>query len=148
MFFLSMIFSAFGLNKIPENLQPIIMGFRGTYSTLGLMMIGLGLGSIKSFRLHFRFIATCLLIKLVAFPLFAIGFIYLDRYAFGFLTRELTEILLLMSLVPMAANGVAIATELKIPSDEIALTITLSTLISLIWIPLSWTTWVPLILGN
>jgi predicted permease len=53
-----------------------------------------------------------------------------------------------MSLVPMAANGVAIATELKIPADEIALTITLSTMISLIWIPLSWTTWVPLILGN
>jgi predicted permease len=84
----------------------------------------------------------------VAFPLFAIGFIYLDRYTLGFLNRELTEILLLMSLVPMAANGVAIATELKIPADEIALTITLSTIISLIWIPLSWTTWVPLILGN
>jgi predicted permease len=148
MFFLSMIFSAVGFNKIPDNLQPIIMGFRGTYSTLGLMMIGLGLGSIKSFRLHFRFITTCLLIKLIAFPLFAIGFIYLDRYTLGFLNRELTEILLLMSLVPMAANGVAIATELKIPADEIALTITLSTMISLIWIPLSWTTWVPLILGN
>lgn len=145
-FFLSMIFSYCGLNKIPENFEPIILGFRGCYSTLGLMMIGLGLGSITSFKLHFRFIGWCLFIKLFAFPLLAVGAIYLDRATLGILDHDLTQILLLMSLVPMAANGVAIATELKLPTDEIALTITLSTILALFWIPLSWATWVQWVL--
>lgn len=147
-FILSIIVSAAGFHTIPANIEPILMGFRGAYSSLGLMMIGLGLGSIQSLRLHYNFVTWTLFIKLFVFPFLAVSVIFLDHATLKFLDYELVEILLLMSLVPLAANGVSIATELKLPTDEIAFTITLSTLLSLLWIPLSWATWVPWVLES
>src|SRR4029077_17966273 len=55
-FLLASALSALGFNKLPDNLDPLIQGFRGAYSTLGIMMVGLGLGSIQTFKLHFKFI--------------------------------------------------------------------------------------------
>lgn len=147
-FLLSIIVSALGYHTIPANLEPILMGFRGAYSCLGLMMIGLGLGSIRTLNLHYNFITWTLIIKLFVFPLLAVSVIFLDQATLKFLDYELVEILLLMSLVPLAANGVSIATELKLPTDEIAFTITLSTILALLWIPLSWSTWVPWVLAS
>jgi predicted permease len=142
-FLLSLVVSGMGFHTIPKNLEPVLMGFRGCYSTLGLMMIGLGLGSIKTFRIHYSFVITTLLIKFIVFPLAAVTCILIDHATIRFLDPELVEILLLMSLVPLAANGVTIATELRLPTDEISFTITLSTVLSLVWIPLCWSTWVP-----
>ncbi len=141
-FFLALFFSFMGWNKIPPNLDPILTGFRGAYSTLGLMMIGLGLGSIKSFKLHYKFIFTTLFIKLFIFPLMACLFVWIDANTTHLLDHSLREIFMLMSLVPLAANGVSIATELRLPTDEMAFTITCSTLIALLWIPLCWSVWV------
>ena len=145
-FLVSLLFSYFGWNKVPVNLEPILLSFRGCYSTLGLMMIGLGLGSIRTLKLHYKFIVSCLGIKLIVFPLVVIAAILLDRHTLGILDPVLVQIFILMSLVPMAANGVAIATELNLPTDEIALTITISTILSLFWIPIAWATWVPYII--
>lgn len=147
-FFLSLIVSAAGIHTVPATLEPVLMGFRGAYSTLGLMMIGLGLGSIRSLNLHYKFISWTLVIKFFVFPLLAVSVVFLDQATIRFLDYDLVEILLLMSLVPLAANGVSIATELKLPTDEIAFTITLSTVLSLLWIPLSWSTWVPWVLSH
>jgi predicted permease len=142
-FFLAMFVSFMGVNSLPENLHPIMLGFRGSYTTLGIMMVGLGLGTIQNKKLNFKFISVALFCKIIIFPLFAMALIYLDKVTLGVLDYELREILLLMSLVPMAANGVAIASELKLPTDDIAISITLSTLLALVWIPFCWATWVP-----
>ncbi|MEZ4814994.1 MAG: AEC family transporter [Bdellovibrionota bacterium] len=147
-FLFSLVVSAMGFHHIPPSIEPILTSFRGAYSCLGLMMIGLGLGSIRTLRLHYKFISCTLLIKLLAFPALVVSVIFLDHATIQFLDYSLVEILLLMSLVPLAANGVSIATELKLPTDEMAFTITLSTAIALLWIPLSWATWVPWVLNS
>jgi predicted permease len=109
--------------------------FIGAYSFLGMLMIGLGLAKINKLSFDFKFISLSLIAKYLVFPALALGFIYLDTNFWHFYPRSALDIIFLMSIVPTGANTISIATELDLDTDTVSITVLLSTLFALVYIP-------------
>ena len=107
----------------------------GGFSALGMMIVGLGLAGITRFRIDLGFTAFAFAWKFLAWPAAAAAFIALDRawlHAFGAIAHK---VLLVESLVPMAAVTVVHATLRNIHPDRAAVAVALSTLFALLWLP-------------
>jgi hypothetical protein len=128
------------LNMLGVKLGPIYTDFallfRGAYTVLGMMLIGLGLSSIKNYAFDFKFVAASFTAKFIVWPIIIFSIIALDKAFFGFFTEQIYKVMILMSIVPLAANTVAFATELKVHPEKAALAVLLSTLFALFYIPL------------
>jgi malate permease and related proteins len=111
--------------------------FQGAYSTLGMMLIGLGIASITKFEFDYKFIATTFLAKFITWPLAIAGVIFLDTNYFHLYTTQIHQVMILMSVVPLAANTVAVATELRTHPEKASMAVLLSTLFALFYIPLA-----------
>lgn len=109
--------------------------FRGAYTVLGMMMIGLGLGGIRSFGLDGPFIGASFLAKFVAWPLIMLLIIALDRQMLHLYDPLTHRAMLVLSLTPLAANSVAFATELRAQPEKAAAAVLLSTFLALFLIP-------------
>jgi predicted permease len=122
--------------KLPALLVPVAEIVRSSYTLLGLMIVGLGASQIHRGHFDFKFISLTFLAKFIFFPTLVSLLIYFDKNYFHLYQNEIHKILFLMSLVPLAANGVALATELKADPEKVAIAILLSTLFALFYIPL------------
>lgn len=110
--------------------------FRGAYTVLGMMLIGLGLSSITNFKFDFKFVSASFIAKFVVWPIIIFSIIALDKAFFGFFTEQIHKVMMLMSIVPLAANTVAYATELNAHPGKASFAVLLSTLFALVYIPL------------
>jgi malate permease and related proteins len=110
--------------------------FKGAYSVLGMMIIGMGLAGVSLSYFDKKFLGLSFFAKFIIWPLFIFGIILLDRSYLNFFNEEIYEVMLLMSIVPLAANTVALATELKVQPEKAAIAVMLSTMFALIFIPL------------
>ncbi|MCL5091040.1 MAG: AEC family transporter, partial [Patescibacteria group bacterium] len=110
--------------------------FRGAYTILGMMLIGLGLASISSYKFDFKFLTVAFLAKFIVWPIMILVIISLDKAFFGFFTEQIHKVMLLMSVVPLAANTVAYATELDAHPDKASFAVLVSTIVALFYIPL------------
>jgi len=61
--------------------------------------------------------------------------IFADKTFFNFLNEDIYKVLFLMSIVPLAGNTVTLAILLKAKPEKASFTVLLSTLISVIYIP-------------
>lgn len=131
---LGFVFSALG-GTLPAAALDIYQSFRGAYSVMGMMLIGLGLGSLHHLRADLSFTGFILAGKFLVWPLaaFAMLAIY-DTLAP--MPVIVYNIFLLVSCLPLAANAVAFATHLKIEPEKAATAVMLSTAIALFYIPL------------
>lgn len=107
--------------------------FTGAYSVLGMMVIGITLSKVAFRELDWVFIVLANLWKFMVFPL--IGCIAIA--VFGHYMSSLEKaVVIIMCCVPMAGNTVVIANELNVYPDKAAAAVMLSTLLSIIVIPL------------
>lgn len=111
--------------------------FRGAYSTLGMMMIGLALAQVKIREVDLPFTAVSLLIKFIAWPVLVLGVIWLDQVTTQLFTNEIRAAMLLMSLTPQAVNTISYATVLRTHPEKAAICVAASTLLALATIPLT-----------
>lgn len=116
-----------------KNLAPSL---QSAYSLLGMFMIGLGIASAQFKNFNFKFISTAFFAKFILWPASMLFFLYLEKSYFPFYSETSRQIFKIMSIVPLAANGVSIATELKTHPEEVSIAIVLSTLFALIFIPI------------
>lgn len=114
----------------------ILNKFIGAFTVLGMLIIGLGLASIRKFKINLKFISLAFIAKFICYPLIAIIFIYLDKNFLHIYDEIVLKILFLLSIVPTGANTITIATELDYSADEVSITVMLSTIFALIYIPL------------
>jgi malate permease and related proteins len=122
-------------SPLGESYAAMAQNFRGAYSVIGMMLIGLGIAAMPRFSVDLRFISIAFLAKFVAWPLWIAAILLLDQSAFHFYDPSLTQPMLLMAIVPLAANTVALATELRTEPEKAAMTVLLSTLVALVYIP-------------
>lgn len=111
--------------------------FKNAYSVLGMMMIGVGLAAARLDSFDFKLIGASFFAKFIVWPLVVGGLILLDKnflHLYGPLVRS---VMFLMAIVPLAANTVTFATELKVQPEKAAVAVLLSTLFALFYIPLS-----------
>lgn len=134
-FFLGLLLSSFGL-KMPENLEVVASYFTGTYAILGMMIIGLGISSIKNFQIDWKFISVFLSARFIAAPIITLSLIYLDANFFHMFDRSIHLAALLTSIVPPAANTVVFASIHHAHPEETASAVVTGTVLALVYLPL------------
>jgi predicted permease len=133
-FALAVILNLSGLS-IPEVFMPLFDNLRGAYSILGMMIIGMSILSVRGLLGNLRFTALAFFGKFVSWPLVALGLWWLDANVFGIYNLAVYQAIFLISITPIAANTVVIATLLDTAPKQAAGTTLLSTLFALLFIP-------------
>ncbi|PAV26596.1 transporter [Tamilnaduibacter salinus] len=121
---------------IPEVFVPLFDNLRGAYSVFGMMIIGMSITSFRGLVGNPRFTALAFFGKFLLWPMLAMAFWWLDSHVFGLYESAVYQAVFLISITPIAANTVVIATLLETAPRQAAGTALLSTLFSLIYIPL------------
>ncbi len=123
-------------NIIPaEGVMNFFDILKGGYVPLGMMVIGLSLADVKMGHIDLKFALFTLFNKFLIWPAIFLGLIYLDKTHFHIFNETVHMVLLIESIVPLAANSVSYATELKAHPEKITLVVTISTFIALFYIP-------------
>ncbi len=118
-----------------ESLLTMMDQFVGALTFLGMLMIGLGLAKIQKLKFNWKFISLSLFSKFLIYPLIFFIFQYInDR--FHIYNEEFMTIIFFLSFVPIGANCITVATQLKLDTDDASLVVILSTLLSLLVIPM------------
>lgn len=131
---LGLIANLFGLH-VGSIYTDVVSNFRGAYTILGMMIVGLGLSDISNYKFDFQFISLSFLAKFLVWPLVVFLLIFFDNHFLKFYSSDIYKILILLSVVPLAANTVSFATLLRTHPDKVALTVLLSTIFALAFIP-------------
>jgi predicted permease len=129
-------FSALGFT-LPDTLKDFYTLYRGAYTVLGMLLIGLGLGRLHHLARDPGFTAFTLAGRFIVWPL--AGFLFLQTHAhvLGNVPEQVRQIVTLLSILPVAANAVAFATHLKMEPEKTAATVVISTFFALFYIPLA-----------
>jgi len=124
--------------EIPEIISSYTGQFKGAYGILGMMMLGMGLIGLKNTEGNFdvKFISIAFILKFIFWPLAMLGLIYLDKVFLQFLNEDLYKVLFLFAIVPLAGNTVTLAVLLNAKPEKASLAVFLSTVVSVITIPL------------
>lgn len=134
-FVLGCLFSIFGFN-LPDFFDDFVFNMRSTYSVLGMIMIGLSLSKIEKFEMNKEFTLFMLAIKFILYPFIANLLILLDKYAFHLYDNSCYQALQLISVAPIGANTIIIASMIGLPQERMATTVIISCVVALIYVPL------------
>lgn len=121
---------------LPDFLDDFTYSMRSAFSILGMIMIGLGLSTIPKLTIDKNFLTAAFISKFIFYPLVMNIFILLDQHIFGFYDSSCYDALRLISLAPMAANTIVIASIWKMNPERVATTVLLSSIFALIYIPI------------
>lgn len=109
---------------------------RGAYATIGLMIVGLGLSSMKKFTFDMKFCATLLSARFVAAPAIACALIELDRNLLQLYSEQERMAFLLTAILPPAANTVVFAALHHAHPEEAAMAVIIGTVLGLFYLPM------------
>lgn len=132
-FLAALLTSGLGI-ALPSGVMDGLAVFPATYTLLGMMIIGMTLGRVSFHEIDARFIAACVALRYVLWPLLAGVAVIVLRMTLG-ISDQLALALLLVGVVPMAANVVVIAMELSIRPEKGAIAVLLTTLAAPLLIP-------------
>ena len=111
---------------------------KGSFLTLGMMLIGIALAQIKDFRVDWLFTGFAFGMKFLVWPLVTVTVFWLDKHSgLQLLSAPVKESMWLVSVLPMAANTVAYASLLRAEPEKCAVAVVLSTLLCLLLLPLA-----------
>ncbi|WP_166263908.1 AEC family transporter [Marinobacter caseinilyticus] len=133
-FALAVVLNLSGLT-IPDVFEPLFDNLRGAYSVFGMMIVGMGIVSLRGLAGNPRFTGLAFMGKFVIWPMTALLLWWVDSRFFQIYDINVYQALFLVSITPMAANTVVIATLLDASPRQAAGTTLLSTLFALAFIP-------------
>lgn len=119
-----------------EGYLALALNMRGAFSVLGMMIIGMGIADMRSLKLDYAFFGLCFLAKFVVWPVLMALVIVIDMTFLHFYAPIVHKVMILLSVTPLAANTVVLATALKAQPEKAALAVLLSTVFALFFIPL------------
>lgn len=122
--------------EIPDTFSSFMAHIKGTFTVLGMMIIGLGLANLEHFKFDRKFIELTFVAKFLIWPAIILSLNALDTAFFGFYDATTHKALVLISIVPMAVNTVIVATLLNSQPEKAASAVVLSTIFALIYVPL------------
>jgi predicted permease len=119
-----------GAVGVPDAIQYLGPLARGAYSVLGMMLLGVALSELKSLNLDWDFLSKALASKFVVWPISVLVLTSFFRPTLVELDPKLLPVVQLFGVLPMAANTVAFATELRAEPEKSAMAVLSSTFIS------------------
>ncbi|RDB42568.1 AEC family transporter [Halomonas sp. DQ26W] len=132
-FLAALLVSGLGL-VVPVAIMDGLAVFPATYTLLGMMIIGMTLSRVSVREFDTRFISACVAVRFGLWPLVALLAVLVLQSLMQ-LPIELAMALLLVGVVPMAANVVVVAMELGIRPEKGAIAVLLTTLAAPLLIP-------------
>ncbi len=134
-FLLGCLFSFSGL-ELPDFLDDFIYNMRGSFSILGMVMVGLAVSTLQKFEVDVKFTLATFAAKFIGYPLIVNIFIIIDRFLIGWYTDSHYNALQLLSTAPLAANIIIISSLQKFHPERAAATVLLSLLFVLFYTPI------------
>ena len=130
------------LQKLGVTLNPLMtdlyQNFRGTYSILGMILLGLGISQLENLKLNWKVLARVFIFKFIFWPALMLTILILNKNTLHFFDPMTAKVLFLISIIPLPANAVAFSTALKTDPQQTALIVFLSTVFALFFIPVVW----------
>jgi predicted permease len=108
---------------------------RGAYSVFGMMLVGIAIAEIKHFIIDWKFLGMAMLAQFIIWPLIIGGIILLDKNIFGFYPVLILKIIFLLSLIPIGANLIAYSTQLNVQPEKASITILITTVFAMLYVP-------------
>ena len=122
--------------RTPDFVIPYFESLKWIFGVLGMMMLGMGM---KGFNLEQdfdkKYIKISYFFKFIFWPLIVLAIIFIDKNFITFLNEEIYKLMFLFSIVPLAGNTVTLAVLLKANPEKASFTVLLSTLVSIVYIP-------------
>ena len=124
--------------RTPDSIEVYFEGLKWVFGILGMMMLGMGL---KGFDLQedfdLKYIKVAYLYKFIIWPAVILSIRWVDLNYIGYLSEDIYKVLFLVAIVPLAGNTVTLAVLLKAKPEKASFTVLLSTVISLVYIPIA-----------
>jgi hypothetical protein len=130
-----LLYNYFAGHTLPDMVLTYWTYFKGAYVVMGMMIIGSALSQMKHFEFSWRFNSLVFLGKFVCWPLLMGAFVLLDITVLGLYGREVHTMLMLLSLMPPAANVTAFAAQFNTNPEKAATTVLAGTLFALFALP-------------
>jgi predicted permease len=121
---------------IPGVFTDFMCHIKGTYTVLGMMIVGLGIANLHHFKIDGKFIGITFFAKFFVWPLIILSLVILDQTCFQIYNSDIYQALILLSIVPLGVNGVILASLLQAQPEKAAAAVLLSILFALFYIPL------------
>lgn len=121
--------------EISNPLISVLDNFKWAYIVFWMMIIWMWLWNVQKLSCDFLFTWLSLFAKFCIFPLFIFFITLLDRSIFLFFNEEIYSVMIVMAIVPLAANTVALAVEFQTHPEKITITVLISTIVALFYIP-------------
>lgn len=131
-FIFALFFSLLNVKPLPQIVDSFSI-FTGSYSVLGMMVIGITLSKVTIKTIDWKFVILSNLWKYLTFPAAGLGIITLFDSQLSQLEKS---VIMIMCCVPMAGNTVVLANELKVHPDKAAVAVMLSTILATFFLPL------------
>lgn len=109
--------------------------FTGAWVVLGMMLIGVALGKLLRFHVNWKLLSYLSFIKFIFWPLLIFAVILFDRAFSMIFDEQVYGLLMIWSLCPLMGNLVAYAALLNVRPDEAAMSVLISTLFALLFMP-------------
>ncbi len=124
----------FGID-LPAPLDPYWAYFKGAYVVIGMMIVGCSLPKISDLVFAPKFFGIVFIVQFMIWPLIAITLISFDKTVLQWFEPEIHKMLLIMAIVPPAANITAFAAKLDLNPEKAATTILVGTVFAFFYIP-------------
>lgn len=121
--------------QLPESLAPVMKGVSWILSALGMVIIGIGLTSVKFPEINYRMFGKLLGVRYLSAAALMGLLVWLETLLVGQLKPDEQKLLLLIPAFPIAANLVVFASFLETETENTSVIVSLSSLISLILVP-------------
>ena len=128
----------FNMNDVqmPDLFNTYWAYFKGAYVVMGMMIIGVALASVDKLVFGPRFLSFVCTGKFVLWPVIMGLLTLLDRNVLGVFNPEIHKLMLVIAIVPPAANIAAFAAQLNVQPEKAATTVLICTVLALFYIPL------------
>ena len=120
---------------LPKELDLYWEYFKGAYVVIGMMIIGCSLPKVSQLVISLKFLSIVFAAQFLAWPLAVLALIYLDQSLLQWFEPEVHKMMVILSIVPPAANTTAYASKLDLDPEKAATTVLAGTLFALIYIP-------------
>src|SRR6185369_4580823 len=134
-FFLGILVNMLHIHMWPVYFS-VISIFNQAFTVLGMMLVGIALADITIYKFDIKFITLSLLTKFFFWPFCMICILLVDSYTYKIYDASLYPVFILLSIIPVAVNIVSYATILKTHPEKVSLTVFISTLFALFYIPI------------
>jgi hypothetical protein len=121
--------------ELPEMFWTYWTHVKGCYVIIGMMIIGVVLGSMKTLVFDLKLTVLVFIGKFLTIPLLGGLFIWLDSVVLHMFTIDIYHLIVLITIVPSAANVVAFSAQLNVQPEKAATTVLSGTIFALIYIP-------------